>query len=335
MEVYGLHRLLCGLLGGKARPFMTSGPARLLGLFQVSERLLQPIRRAIGHVRPLLTGYYTLSSLLLHLVLRIERKTGTSGTFAQIATIGANVTSYIDSGLTSGSIFCYRLLAYNVAGDSAYSNEACGTTPQDFSLTVVRAGTGCSEPYPNGTAVTLTATPAAGSTFGGWSGGGCTGTGSCTVTMTAARTVTATFNLQNFTLTVTKAGTGSGTVASMPAGISCGTDCSEPYPNGTAVTLTATPAAGAVFGGWSGGCTGIGSCTVTMTVARSVTATFNVQTFTLTVTKAGTGSGTVASTPAGISCGTDCSQPYASGTAVTLTPTSAAGAVFGGWSGGG
>src|SRR3990172_3075930 len=65
MEVYGLHRLVCGLLGGKARPFMTSSPARLLGLFQVSERLLQPIRRAIGHVRPLLTGYYTLSSLLL------------------------------------------------------------------------------------------------------------------------------------------------------------------------------------------------------------------------------------------------------------------------------
>src|SRR3990172_9539942 len=137
-----LHRFLRGLLGGKARPFMTSSPARLLGLFQVSERLLQPIRRAIGHFRPVLTGYYTLSSLFLHLVLRIERKTGTSGTFAQFATVGANVTSYIDSGLTSGTTFCYRLLAYNVAGDSAYSNEACGTTPQDFSLTVVRAGTG-------------------------------------------------------------------------------------------------------------------------------------------------------------------------------------------------
>src|SRR3972149_4782175 len=196
---------------------MTSRPARLLGLFQVSERLLQPIRRAIGHFRPVLTGYYTLSSLFLHLVLRIERKTGISGTFAQFATVGANVTSYIDSGLTSGSTFCYRLLAYNVAGDSAYSTEACGTTPQDFSLTVVRAGMGsgtvsstpagiscgmdCSEPYPNGTAVTLTATPAAGSIFGGWSGGGCTGTGSCTVTMTVARTVTATFNLHNLNLT--------------------------------------------------------------------------------------------------------------------------------------
>src|SRR3989304_6278786 len=111
-----LHRFLRGLLGGKARPFMTSSPASLLGLFQVSERLLQPIRRAIGHVRPLLTGYYILSSLFLHLVLRIERK--------------------------RGATFCYRLLAYNVAGDSAYSNEACGTTSQDFSLTVGRAGPG-------------------------------------------------------------------------------------------------------------------------------------------------------------------------------------------------
>src|SRR3972149_6574357 len=62
-----LHRFLRGLLGGKARPFMTSSSARLLGLFQVSERLLQPIRRAIGHFRPVLTGYYTLSSLLLRI----------------------------------------------------------------------------------------------------------------------------------------------------------------------------------------------------------------------------------------------------------------------------
>src|SRR3972149_2033035 len=57
-----LDRFLRGLLGGKARPFMTSSPARLLGLFQVSERLLQPIRRAIGHFRPVLIAYYPLSS---------------------------------------------------------------------------------------------------------------------------------------------------------------------------------------------------------------------------------------------------------------------------------
>ena len=57
--------------------------------------------------------------------------------------------------------------------------------------------------------------------------------------MSAARAVTATFNLIPFTLSVTKAGTGSGTVSSNPAGINCGADCSEAYSPGTVVTLTA------------------------------------------------------------------------------------------------
>ncbi|MFN3480867.1 MAG: SBBP repeat-containing protein, partial [Thermodesulfovibrionales bacterium] len=56
-------------------------------------------------------------------------------------------------------------------------------------------------------------------------------------------------------------------------------------------------------------------------------------TYTLTVTKTGTGSGTVTSSPAGINCGTDCSEPYASGTVVTLTATPNAGSTFAGWSG--
>ena len=142
---------------------------------------------------------------------KIERKIGTTGTYAQIAVTGASVTSYTDSNVADGTTYCYRLLAFNTAGDSAYSNEACGTTPQAFALAVVRAGTGsgtvtstpagitcgtsCSASYASGTAVALTATPAAGSSFTGWSGGGCTGTGSCTVTLTAATTVTATFGI--------------------------------------------------------------------------------------------------------------------------------------------
>src|SRR5437016_14127428 len=96
--------------------------------------------------------------------------------------------------------------------------------------------------------------------------------------------------------TVSKAGTGSGTVTSSPAGITCGTGCltaSADYDNGTAVTLTATAAGGSTFAGWSGGgCSGTSPCTVTMTAARSVTATFNVQQFTLTVNPAGVGRGT-------------------------------------------
>src|SRR5207244_10475332 len=85
-----------------------------------------------------------------------------------------------------------------------------------FSLTVSKAGTGsgtvastpagitcgtdCSETYLSGTLVTLTAAPDAGSVFTGWSGGACTGTGPCTVTLGAATTVTATFDIQTFTL---------------------------------------------------------------------------------------------------------------------------------------
>ena len=128
----------------------------------------------------------------------------------------------------------------------------------------------------------------AGSSFAGWSGA-CTGTGACQVTMSAAQSVTATFNLNPYTLTVTKAGTGSGTVTSSPAGISCGTDCSEPYSSGTVVTLTAAATAGSSFAGWSGACTGTGACQVTMSAAQAVTATFNLNPYTLTVAKAGTG----------------------------------------------
>ena len=76
-----------------------------------------------------------------------------------------------------------------------------------------------------------------------------------------------------YTLTVSKSGTGSGTVTG--TGISCGTDCSETVNSGTSVTLTASAAIGSTFSGWSGACTGTGSCTVSMTAAKSVTATFD------------------------------------------------------------
>ena len=60
---------------------------------------------------------------------KIERKTGASGTYAQIATVGANVTSYSDLSLNAGATYFYRLRAANATADSAYSNEASATTP--------------------------------------------------------------------------------------------------------------------------------------------------------------------------------------------------------------
>jgi hypothetical protein len=78
-----------------------------------------------------------------------------------------------------------------------------------------------------------------------------------------------------YPLTITKAGTGTGTVASQPAGISCGAACTASFAAGTTVTLTATPAAGSTFTGWTGSCAGsAATCSVAMAAARAVTATF-------------------------------------------------------------
>ena len=63
-------------------------------------------------------------------------------------------------------------------------------------------------------------------------------------------------------------------VTSTPAGINCGTDCTESYARGTSVQLRANPAPGTFFVGWSGACTGTGACTVVMNDVRNVTATF-------------------------------------------------------------
>ena len=145
----------------------------------------------------------------------------------------------------------------------------------------------------------------------------------------------ATLSSGPFTLDVTRTGTGAtgGTVTSDPAGITCGTDCTEAYAAGTSVTLYAAFATGTTFDGWSGGgCTGQAPCTVTMDQARSVTATFSTQTFPLTVnTPTGTGTGTVTSTPSGIDCPGDCTETYDYGTSVTLTAAADAGSSFGGW----
>ncbi len=198
----------------------------------------------------------------------------------------------------------------------------------------INCGADCDQTYPAGTMVTLTATPGVDSTFAGWSGA-CTGTGTCTVTVNSAIAVTATFNLLQHTLTAAAAGTGGGVITSNPVGINCPAACAATYNHGTIVQLTAMPNGQSTFTGWSGACSGSGTCMVTMDQARSVTATFTLQSFGVTVIPAGTGSGTVTSSPAGISCGADCNEAYASGTVVTLTAAPAVGSTFTGWSGGG
>ncbi|EDN72333.1 conserved hypothetical protein [Beggiatoa sp. SS] len=157
----------------------------------------------------------------------------------------------------------------NMSADQSVTATFDYSPPNEYALTVNKLGTGsgsitgtgidcgadCTENYVEKTAVRLTAKPATNSTFVGW-GGMCSGTAeTCTVTMTEAQNVTATFNLieiplDQYPLTVNKLGTGTGSVTS--TGIDCGSDCSEKYTENTPVTLIAKPAANSIFVGWSG-----------------------------------------------------------------------------------
>ncbi len=205
---------------------------------------------------------------------------GAQVTLTAAPAVGSTFVGWTGGGCT-GAGTCTTTVTDDLSIQAAFA--------LDRSLVVTRAGNGsgtvtsnptgiacgatCTATFAPGTVVTLTQAATAGSTFTGWSGA-CAGTGACMVTMNAAQMVTATFTLNQYTLTVARAGAGIGTVTSNPAGVTCGADCTEVYNHGTAVTLTATPASGSAFSGWSGACTGTGTCAVTMTAARSVTATF-------------------------------------------------------------
>ena len=284
---------------------------------------------------------------------RIERRTGTTGSYQRVAEVVADVVTYKDINLSPATTYCYRVVAFNSSGNSGYSNENCATTPaESFALTVNRSGTGggsitsspsgincatdCTENFAKGTVVTLTPVAASGSTFAGWSG-----SADCTdgnVTVSANINCTATFNVSatntlsiNVVNEVAAHQVASGSVVSNPSGIDCGSDCLESYTAGKLVTLIPVPAANSKFAGWSGDA----DCSdgaVTMNAAKICTAKFAIKAVTLSVSKKGKGK--VASVASGIDCGTHCSINAVAGSAVSLRATADAGFVFSGWTGG-
>jgi uncharacterized repeat protein (TIGR02543 family) len=207
--------------------------------------------------------------------------------------------------------------------------------------------TQCSHTYPANQVVVLTAIPAPGSVFAGWSGMGCSGVGTCTQTMSDHQSVRATFaGLRTLTTTLSGQQNGAGTVTVNPPGSVCtfeppsaGTACDNSYTPGQVVTVTATPAPGSVFTGWSGACSGTQACVVTMSGPKTVGATFlGPRTLETTAYGVAGGTGSVVVTPPGSSCvmpaagnSTTCVTTHQNGQFVTLTAVAGPGSKFERW----
>jgi hypothetical protein len=162
------------------------------------------------------------------------------------------------------------------------------------------------------------------------------GTTTCTLTINADATVTATFAArppQSVTLTVTTAGSGIVGVTSPGAPQNCAPTCTVAVAPGTVVQLAADPAAGNFLSAWSGTdcATDSQTCPVRVVQDMTVQVAFS-QLLTLTVSRTGDGTGTLSGT--GLNCaGTTCTGQYRSGATVALHAAPTGGSMFGGWTG--
>jgi phospholipase C len=152
----------------------------------------------------------------------------------------------------------------------ALSGNGSGTVTS--SPAGINCPTTCTAVFPDNTQVTLTETPGTNFYFGGWSGA-CSGTTTCSVTVSTAENITASFTAGDG-VTVMLAGAGTGTVTSSPAGITCTsgstTGCSAFFAPNTPVTLTESPTSPNLFSGWTGVCTGTSNtCNVTLSTATN------------------------------------------------------------------
>ncbi len=184
------------------------------------------------------------------------------------------------SAITANSAnLAFSLLSYYHAG-SLYIDYGTTNPPPSSSSSSAVPATGASY------SITSNLTSLSPSTTYYWRARFVTSDGTFTSTPVQSFTTSGVSGPQ--TLTVSKAGTGAGTVTSNPAGINCGATCSASFAFGSGVILSAAPTAGSMFTGWSGGgCSGTGTCTVTMSSAQSVTANLMRQIGSLSVTLGG------------------------------------------------
>jgi hypothetical protein len=233
------------------------------------------------------------------------------------------VSSAVTTTATANGVLGSYVITASANGISGTASFSLTNQPIMYALSLHTEGNGSIATIPTGssfaggTVVTLTATENTGSSFAHWSGDASGSSHVVTITMNSAKTVTATFTLNSYTLSIAKNGTGAGDVSNTPSGSN--------FYHGTVVTLTANPYISSTLGGWSSNCVLSGDdCVVTITANTLITATFNVQTFTLQTGTNGTGGGTISQTPPG--------SPLNYGTVVTLTPHAYISSTFSGWS---
>lgn len=123
---------------------------------------------------------------------------------------------------------------------------------------------------------------------------------------------------------------GAGNVVSDVPGIDCDASCATDWDPGSSVVLDPTPGLGQRFIGWTGACSGSGSCKVVLDSAKSVGAVFARLAYRLTLTVKGKGAIVL---PSGVGCKTRCATSQTSYEAVVLKPKAAKGWRFVSWSG--
>src|SRR5580692_11558154 len=284
--------------------------------------------------------------------------TGTTQACAFTITGDTEISATFNNG--TGNFALNVIPGANATGGGTVTGNIGGTgTVIQCTLNGVTTPTGvCTQNVLSGSIETLTAEPNPTSNFTSWSAPCAVPTGQpqkCMVTMGAAHTVTALFTAQTSSFTVALTGNGTVTSTSLPTvtpEIDCAnpappTACSANFTAGTSVSLTATPATGYLFNGWTAGpcnATTQNPCAFVVgnTASTSATALFVPNTFLLTVNRAGVAGGTVTSNSlnpqaGSISCGPaagvqGCSVNASFNTAVTLTESAPQGATFSGWS---
>ncbi|WP_345156543.1 InlB B-repeat-containing protein [Pontibacter saemangeumensis] len=299
-------------------PFSYSIPAEA-GTYTVRLHFLEPYYGAPGGVAG------GAGKRVFHVDVEGQRVLSSYDIFAQDGAGKAVVKTFQGVSVSDGALH----IAFSSLKDNAIISAieiGRAGAPTTYTLDVSTAGSGTVSKSPNqssyaaGTEVTLTAAPAAGYAFSGWSGDASGTAYPLKLTMDANKSVTATFTpVQQASYTLTVTTTGSGTVLKDPD--------QELYVDGSSVTLTATPAAGYAFAGWSGDATGAANpLSLTVSSDLSITATFTqVQQTSFTLAVITSGSGTVTKNPD--------QESYDPGTELTLTATPTTGYEFVGWGG--